>query len=357
MNTQLIDRFEQQAKNVTQAISYYKKTPVKLTDIRKVGNTFYSGSTPVRTTALRDLLNIFSIKNELVDEIKDDKDQWEPLQRTLSNIKNDRVITAITHSAGENTDIVRFDKSEIEQEAPLDLQRGLDMIKTYLENNGENIQLHSLNFNTQTLKIESQFRDIVKKIDVFKDGNDLWDTGFNIMFGENNTEVSPFLLRLICTNGLTSTEMVARRYLNTNKLKDSSFTKLINKTVEGDLTHVVSENCKRLKFTTASLREFFGARDILLGFSKDLAGAYFDDKEIQEAYGAYKIKYKNGRWLASANSNVNSYDFFNKITHCISHQDIKDSTRMQLNALASNMFFKGPDRAFQAPDPFMKLNS
>jgi hypothetical protein len=352
-----MDRFEQQAESVTRMISNYRKVPVKLTDIRKVGNTFYSGTHPVRNTAMNDLLNIFSIKNDLVNEIKNDKDQWEPLQNTLSNIKNDRVVTAITHTAGDMTDVVRFEKSEIEEESPLDLQRGLDMIKTYLENNGENIQLHSMGFNSSTLRIESQFRDILKKIDVFKDGNDVWDTGFNVMFGEQNTEVSPFFLRLVCTNGMTATEMVARRYINTSKLKDSSFTKLINKTVEQDLSHVVGENCNRLKHTNASLREFFAARDILMGFSKDIANDYFDDKQVQEAYKPYKIKYKNSRWLASANTNVNGYDFFNKITHCISHQDLRDTTRMQLNALASTMFFKGPDRAFQAPDPFTVLNS
>jgi len=353
MNTQLIERFEQQANSVKQAMSYYRKQPIKLTDIRKVGNTFYAGSNPVRTSALNDLLNVFSIKNELVNEITDDKDQWEPLQRSLSNIKNDRNITAITHTAGENTDVVRFQKASIDEESPLDLDRGLDLIKTYIENNGENIQLHSMNFNPTTLQIETQFRDILKKVDVFKDGNDIWDTGFNVFFGETRTSISPFFLRLICSNGMVATELIAQRYMNTSNLRDTTFTKLINKTVDADLTNVVQHNCNRLKHTNASVREFFAARDILLGFSKDIASAYFDDKEIQEAYSPYKIKYQNSRWLASANSNVNSYDFFNKLTHCTSHQDLKDSTRMQLNHLASTMFFKGPDMTFQAPNPFI----
>lgn len=353
MNTQLVERFEQQASNVTTAMSYFRKHPVKLTDIRKVGNTFYAGDKPVRTSALNDLLNIFSIKSDLVTEIKNDKDQWEPLQRSLSNIKNDRNITAIAHSAGELTDIVRFQKASIDEESPLDISRGLELTKTYLENNGENIQLHSMKFNSSTLQVEAQFRDTVKKVDAFENGEDIWDTGFNVFFGEMRTLVSPFFLRLICTNGMTATEMVSQRYLNTANLKEASFTRLINKTVESDLTHVIQNNCDRLKHTYASVREFFAARDILMGFNKDIASAYFDDKEIMDAYKSYKIKYRNSRWLATANSNVNSYDFFNKLTHCTSHQDLKDTTRMQLNNLASTMFFKGPDMTFQAPNPFI----
>jgi len=352
MNTQLIEQFEQKANTVTQQMSYYRKHPTRLTDIRKVGNTFYAGSRPVRTSALKDLLNIFSIKNDLVDEIKNDKDQWEPLQQTLSNIKNDRTITAIAHSSADTSDIVMFQKASIEEESSLDLSNGLDLIKSYIENNGENIQLHSMKFNPSTLQIESQFRDVNNKIDVFKNGNDIWDAGFNVFFGEARTAISPFLLRLICTNGMTATEMVSQRYMNTSNLSSSTFTKLINKTVESDLTFVVQQNCDRLQHTMASTREFFAARDILLGYSKDIADAYFDDKEIQEAYKPYKIKYQNSRWLATANSNVNSYDFFNKLTHCSSHQELADTTRMQLNALASNMFFKGPDLTFQAPNPF-----
>jgi hypothetical protein len=357
MNTQLIDRFEQLAENVNLSIANYRKVPVRLTDIKKNSNTFYTnGNMQVRNSALKDLLNIFSIKSDLVNEIKDDKDQWVPLQRTLANIKNDRTVTAIVNTCNKEQDVVRFINTEIDEERPLDLQRGLDMVKSYLESNDRNITLHQMHFNPQTLQIETQIRDNQSRIDVFNDGEDIWNSGFNIGFGENLTSISPFLLRLICTNGLTSTQIVANRYIKTNKLKQSSFFRLINKTVDNDLSAVVRDNCDRLKKCNASLRELFTARDILLGYSKDLAKDYFDDTQVQEAYKPYKIKYKNSRWLASANSNINGYKLFNDLTHCASHQSVPDTTRMQLNHLASTMFFKGPDMVFQAPDPFYMNN-
>jgi len=335
----------------------YRKVPVRLTDIKKNASNFYTNENmKIRSTALKDLLNIFSIKNDLVNEIKDDKDQWLPLQRTLANIKNDRTVTAVVNTCNGDQDVVRFIKTEITEESPLNLNNGLDLIKGYLENNNRDINLHSMHFNPQTLQIETQIRDTESKIDVFKNGEDMWDSGFYINFGELTTSVGPFLLRLICSNGMVSTQVVAQRYMDTEKLKQNSFIKLINKTVESDINSAVVENCNRLQKSNASLREVFAARDVLLGHSKDLAKEYFDDTEIQEAYRPYKIKYKNSRWLASANSNVNGYNFFNNITHCASHQDLPDSTRMQLNHLASNMFFKGPDLVFQAPNPFYKNN-
>lgn len=357
MNTQLIDRFEQLASNVKLSMANYRKVPVQLTDIKKNASNFYTdGNMKIRNTALKDLLNIFSIKNDLVHEIKDDKDQWLPLQRTLANIKNDRTVTAVVNTCNGERDVVRFLKNEIDEESPLDLERGLDLIKSYLESNDKDILLHNMNFNPQTLQIETQIRDTQSRIDVFNDGEDIWNSGFNINFGEHLTSISPFLLRLICTNGLTSTQIVANRYLKTNNLKQNTFFKLINKTVDSDLSGVVRDNCDRLRKSNASVRELFSARDILLGHSKELANEYFDDAEVQEAYKPYKIKYKNSRWLSSANSNVNGYKLFNNLTHCASHQDLPDQTRMSLNHLASTLFFKGPDLVFQAPDPFYMKN-
>jgi len=343
---------ETYSTNVLNAISQYNKVPVKLSNIRKVGANFYDGTTMVSSTALNDLLNIFSIKNDLLSEIKSDDDQWVPLQKTLANIKNDRTVTSIVHKDDDNTFITRIFKDTLEEEQDLNLARGIELIKSYMDANGKDLKIHGMFFNTKTLQIETQVRNLRKKIDVFSNGVDNWNSGFNINFGENRTVVSPFFLRLICTNGMTATEMLAQRFISSEKIKQDSFNKLVNKTVDEDFTFVVNENCNRLKESNISLNEFFGARDTLQGFSKDLTKNYFDDTEIQEAYKPYKIKYKNKKWLSTANSNINGYDFFNSLTHCTSHQELNDPTRMSLNMLASRLFFKGPDMSLQAPNPF-----
>lgn len=352
MSTQLIQDYNSKVNTVRPMIQGYTKTPVTLSSIRKTGKNFFWNNDKVEESALKDLLNVFSIKNSLLDEIKDDRDQWEPLHRCLSNIKNDRAITAIRNTIDGNSRIVRFQDTPIEEESPLNLDKGFNLIGTYLESQKDNVKLQNLGFNHLTLQIEAQFRDEECIADVFGDGSDLWNTGFGLYFGEVKSNVLPFFLRQVCTNGMMATHMASQRYLESREFKQSSFNKLINKVVGEDLINVARKNSERLRGNKTSLRELFNARSILLGESKELADTYFNDEAIKEVYKDEKLKTKNSRWLSTANSNINSYDFFNNLTHCVSHQKINDATRIQLNTAASEIFFKGPDFSYRAPDPF-----
>jgi len=354
MNTTLLDQYHQKSVEVKNQIDLFRKAPVQLSRINKTGSSFLHDGRIVRKSALNDLLNIFSIKSDLVQEIHDDEKQWAPLQRCLSDIKHDKTITAITKKEGDNTSIVRFVKEDISEEEPLNFGHGFNLLEGYLEKASESIQIQNLRFNEENLSLESSFKDINNQIDVFGDNKDLWQSGFSFLYGLQKTVISPFLLRLICSNGMMATHQVSQRYFKNKGLRQMSFNRLINKTLSEDLHHQTISSCDRMKRSNVSLREFLGARDICLGVSKDLADTYFNDSQIQEAYKPYKIRYKNNRWLSSANSNMNSYEFFNRLTHCVSHQTaLPQSTGMHLNHMASEMFFKGPDLSFQAPNPFL----
>jgi len=355
MNTVLLEQFHNQSVSVKEQINFFYKVPVQLFKINKTGKVFLYEGQRVRTSALNDLLNIFSIKNDLLGEIHDDEKQWLPLQRCLSNIKNDRVITGIIKQDGDNRVITKFIKEDIKEESPLNMGHGFNILQGYLETTNENVTLQGLRFNEENLSLESTFRDITNQIDVFGDNRDMWDSGFSFVYGLNKTIISPFLLRLICSNGMMATHQVSQRYFSNKGLRQKSFNRLVNKTLSGDLRNVTIESCERMKKCNVSLREFFNARDTCLSISKELADTYFNDEQIQEAYKPYKLRYKNSRWLSSANSNINSYEFFNRLTHCVSHQaSLPQWTGMQLNHQASEMFFKGPDLSFQAPNPFLK---
>jgi hypothetical protein len=354
MDNTLLTRFEEFSNQTKNTINLFRKTPVQLSNINKVGRRFLCDGTVVKTSAINDLMNIFSIKGELIREIRDDEHQWTPLQRCLSNIKKDKTITAITKNEGNEKVITKFLKEEIKEEESLGLGYGFDLLQGYLKNCGENVNLHTMKFNEETLSLETSFRDLQNQVDVFGDGNDMWDTGFSFIYGLNKTVISPFLLRQICTNGMTATHNVSQRYFSNKGLRQKSFNRLIGKTLSEDLKHLTVSSCDKMRKNNASLREYFNARECCLGVSKNLADAYFNDEAIQEAYKPYKIRYKNSRWLSSANSNINSYEFFNRVTHCVSHQKaLPQSTSMYLNNLASELFFKGPDLSFQAPNPFL----
>jgi hypothetical protein len=354
MNTILLEQFQNQSTDVKNQIDQFRKIPVQLSKINKSGRVFLYEGQQVRTSALNDLLNFFSVKNDLLREIHDDEKQWLPLQRCLSNIKNDRIITGITKQEGDNKVITKFLKEEIKEESPLNMNHGLNLLQGYIEIASENVKLHNFRFNEENLAMESSFRDLSNQIDIFGDSKDMWDSGFSFVYGLNKTTVSPFLLRLICSNGMMATHQVSQRYFSNKGLRQKSFNRLINKTLSNDLRVTAIQSCERMKHNNASLREFFNARDTCLSISKELADVYFNDEQIQEAYKPYKLRYKNSRWLSSANSNINSYEFFNRLTHCVSHQKgLPQWAGMQLNHQASEIFFKGPDLSFQAPNPFL----
>jgi hypothetical protein len=355
MNATLIKSYESKAKHVRESFSHYRKDPVRLSDVRRDGKQFKVGNVEVSSEALSDLANIFSIKSKLVDQIESDQEQWRPLQHALTNIKKDRTVTAVVnHGSGARPFVTKFVDKIIEQSEPLNLERGVDLIGGYLEKAEGNLEIRNFVFNPDSLALEIQIQDKANNIDVFNDGDDIWNPGFGIHYGEHRTYVAPYYLRLVCTNGMTAAHEVLQRYFNNKDMKPGAFFKLVNNVVERDMGLVCRSNATRLKGVNASLREFYDARNIVSG-KKDIMKEYFDDAEIQEAYKPYGIRYRNKRWLSSANSNVNGYDLFNRLTHAATHKAaLPMNMKTALNALASELFFKGPDIAFQAPNPFSK---
>lgn len=355
MNNNLIEDYQEKSDTVKDRIGKFKKVPIHLSRIIKDGRSFMCDGNLVQHTALNDLLGIFSIKYDLLGEIHDDEKQWIPLQKCLSNIKNDKIVTGIVKQERGNQIITRFFQEEIEKEKHLNFNHGFDLVENYLKEINSNFKLHNIRFNEYSLCVESTFRNLTNQIDVFGDGNDVWDTGFNFTYGLYKTIISPFFLRLVCTNGMTSTHTTSRRYFSLKGLRQKSFNRLVEKTVTKDLKQEAILSCNLMRNHNASLREYFNARNECLRVSKELADTYFNDEHIQRAYEPYRLRYKNNRWLSTANSNMNSYEFFNRITHCTTHQTcLPDATRANLNIQASEMFFKGPDLSFQAPNPFLK---
>lgn len=340
--------------NVLPDIKGIIKVPVQLSKIQKRGVEFFYDENSVSETALNDLLRILSIRNNLIGEIQNDETQWSPLYSSLSNIKNDRTITAFCDIRNnQEKKILRFNDEPIENISELNLNKGIEYIEGYIASQGENIKIQDVNFNLHTLQLETRFRNTDLTIDVFGDNSDLWSGGFSLTLGENKTQVSPYFLRLSCVNGMTVTHMSSQRYFQNREFRQSAFNKLIDTTVSKDLQNTVKQSSKKLKENKASLREFYNARNVLLKESEDLANSYFNDTIIVEAYKDKKVKNMNSRWLSTANSNINAYDLFNSITHCSSHQKITDVTRVDLNTVASELFFKGPDFSYKAHDPFI----
>ena len=349
----LLEEYRERCDEVKLKINNFYKIPIHLSKINKSGRSFLCEDILIKNSALNDLLNFFSIKYDLLKEIHNDETQWIPLQKCLSDIKNDKTITAIIKEEQDNQTIIHFLKEETKDKKQLNFDHGFNLMEEYFKTVNSNFLLQKIEFNEHSLSIDASFRDLTNQIDVFGDGNDMWDSGFTFFYGLYKTIISPYLLRKICANGMTSTHKVWRRYFTNKGLRQKSFDRLVNMTLSEDTKKITISSCDNMRKHNASLREFFNARNTCLSVSSQLADAYFNDEEIQEVYKPYKIRYKNDRWLSSANSNLNSYEFFNRLTHCVTHQrSLPTPVAIHLNHLASEIFFKGPDLSFRAPDPF-----
>jgi len=204
------------------------KVPVQLSKIQKNGVQFFYEDNLVSEAALNDLLRILSIRSNLIGEIQNDETQWSPLHSSLSNIKNDRVITAFCDIRDvQNKRVLRFNDEPIEEVSELNLNKGIGYIEGYIASQGENVKVQDVLFNTHTLQLETRFRNTELTIDVFGDNNDLWSGGFSIILGESKTQVSPYLLRLSCVNGMTVTHMASQRYFQNREFRQTAFNKLI----------------------------------------------------------------------------------------------------------------------------------
>jgi len=359
MSTTTLDKFVAKSNEIRQTLQGYTLAPLDIETIEKSGNTFSYNGNRLTGTSLKSLLGVLGVKDQLVNEIKDDSSQWAPLHNALTNIKQNKRVTAIVNN--HNQEIVNLFDRPIKEERQIDLSAGLRYTEAFLKDNENDLELRDFNFDPTNISIGINFKNPGSDIDVFGDGRDMWKGGFGMNFSLNKSQFYPYLLRLVCSNGMTAVHRMAQRFIDSADFSQKTFDTQVRKFLTGDaLRQEVSANAERLRGNNASLREFNAARGLVMKFDKELAVTAFSDHEIRNRYKAVGIdlnKSKGTRWQSTANSNVNAYDLFNRITNVATHSvtDENVAFRMELNRLASELFFKGPDFASVAPDPFREV--
>ena len=359
-NTNTLDQFVSNRGNIQAQVNQYNLVPMSLNQIHKNGNRFYNANSELSDKSMNSLLGVLGVKQSLVDDIEDDQKQWEPLHSALANIRSNRVVTAVRNN--EDNRIIDVYNTAITDEKPIDLTNGLRYTEEFLRTTESNLTLKNFHFNPENLSINIDFLNPDTDIDVFGDGKDFWKSGFGISFSPNKTQTYPFFLRLICSNGMHAIHRMSQRFVDSETLTQKTFMHQIQRYLSNDdRNSEVQVSCNRLRSNNASLREFYNARNVVEKIDKELAKNMFNDEEVTKRYASIGVdlKKQNKRWLATANSNVNSYDFFNNLTHAATHtlSDTDIATRMELNRLASDMFFSGPDFSTMAPDPYREVAS
>ena len=361
MSTTTLDQFVAKSAEIRQTLQGYSLVPLDIENIEKSGNTFSYNNNRLGTKSLSSLLGVLGVKDKLVNEIKDDSAQWAPLHNALTNIRQNKRVTAIQDSS--NDEIVNIFDRPIKEEKAIDLTAGLRYTEAYLRDNNTNLELQNFDFDPTNICININFKNPDSDIDVFGDGKDMWKGGFGMNFSMNKSQFFPYLHRLVCSNGMTAVHRMAQRFIDSADFSQRTFDTQVRKFLTGDaLRQEVSASANRLRDNNASLREYYSARKLVMDLDKELAVTMFNDNEIKGRYKTLGIDVakKGTRWQSTANSNINAYDLFNNLTNVATHHIQSDTNiafRMELNRLASEMFFKGPDFAAVAPDPFREVVS
>ena len=359
MSTTTLDKFVTKSNEIRQTLQGYTLAPLDIDTIEKSGNSFSYNGNRLTGTSLKSLLGVLGVKDQLVNEIKDDSAQWAPLHNALTNIKQNKRVTAVVNN--HNQEIVNLFDTPIKEERQIDLSNGLRYTEAFLRDTENDLELRDFAFDPQNISIAINFKNPDADIDVFGDGKDMWKGGFGMNFSMNKSQFYPYLLRLVCSNGMTAVHRMAQRFIDSADFSQKTFDTQVRKFLTGDaLRQEITANAGRLRDNNASLREFNAARSLVMKYDKELAVTAFSDHEIRNRYKSVGIdlnKSKGTRWMSTANSNVNAYDLFNRVTNVATHSvnDQNIAFRMELNRLASEMFFKGPDFSAVAPDPFREV--
>jgi hypothetical protein len=356
--TNTLDQFVAKSADIRQQLAGYSLVPLDIETIEKNGNAFSYNGNRLTNKSLNSLLGVLGVKDKLVNEIKDDSAQWTPLHNALTNIRQNKRVTAIRDS--RNNEIINILDRSIKEEKAIDLSAGLRYTEAYLKDNDTDLELRNFDFDPTNICININFKNPSTDIDVFGDGKDMWKGGFGMNFSMNKSQFYPYLLRLVCSNGMTAVHRMAQRFIDSADFSQRTFDTQVRKFLTGDaLREEISSSANRLRDNNASLREFYNARKLVMDLDKELGVTMFNDLDIKARYKTLGIdsSKKGNRWQSTANSNVNAYDLFNNLTNVATHHitDENIALRMELNRLASDLFFKGPDFAAVAPDPFRSV--
>jgi len=227
-----------------------------------------------------------------------------------------------------------------------------DWIKNSLETSEKDYSLKGFNFNSSKETFDLILLDETQenRIDAFGTGLDLWKMGDRFEFNSLKFDYAPFLERLSCTNGNTASQYGFAADISHSKFNDRRLETVIQKalTVKNEsVPLILQEAVSHLQKNNVSMAEFYQYRKFFENLNDDgiytgLINTYFDDKPFYQSYGV-DIKGKSQKWKSTANTGINSYDFFNMITYIASHpkeirMDREHRSQLQINV--SNLLFK-----------------
>jgi hypothetical protein len=222
-----------------------------------------------------------------------------------------------------------------------------DMVTTSLEGSSNKYEIDKVTYNDETEDVSIILTDPESVFAVYKHDN--WNRGAAIKFDQTTFNAYPFYGRLICSNGLIDgtkgmQSTIQSKSFNLNRIKRTVNKLLIHK--DGEADTMIIDAVNHLKSTNISVRELLEYRNKFLRWNEEdkyehLLRTAFSLDKISKVYG--DITEKSDRWLGTADSGRNGYEFFNDLTKMTTHTDkshIELEHAHEIQKLAAKLLFK-----------------
>lgn len=356
MQVELIEQVSNFKDTVLKKISNRDIVTFKLGDI-KFDNNISVNDSNLTMSAVNKILSTVRVKNNFIDyKEKLSTDDWSNLEETLKSVNKNAEFWAkrITNTDGSTSITKLFNKNSEEFNNNRDYKTVFtdyfDMIDLALKGTTKEFDLSLADFNDTSEEVTMRFLDKSGRVDVLSDLTDMWKMGNNISFNMLEYNSSPFFERLVCTNGMVAQNLGFKTNIKNESFNVERIQRELNKLFIKDgnerYSNMLKDNVKHLKSTDVSIREYFEYKKYFedrnsKGKYNHIMHKLFNDNDLIKAYGV-DLNQQTHKWLSTATTGRNAYDFFNDITWIASHDDktyMEKEDSFGLQTKISNFFF------------------
>jgi len=358
MQTELIDKVETFKDNVLSKISNRDIVSFKLGDISFDNNISVKGSN-LTLPAINKILSTVRVKNNFIDyKQKLSNEEWSHIESTLKTANSNAEFWAkkITNTDGSSSIVKLYAKNK-KDENLVDLKDYkkvfgdyFDMITLALKGTTKEYDLNMSYFDDNSETVTMRFIDKSSKVDVLNNLTDMWKMGNNLSFNMLEYNSAPFFERLICTNGMVAQNLGFKTNIRNDSFNVERIQNEINKLLirgEDKYSSMLMENVQHLRRTDISIREYFTYKNFFENKNYNdkynhIIAKLFNDNDLFKSYGV-DINAQSDKWLSTATSGRNAYDFLNDLTWIASHTDksrLDKDDAFELQRKVSDLFFQ-----------------
>lgn len=339
-----------QIENIKQTVKRHTIIPFAAADVKceRLNNTnvIYIKDRYVMSKN-KEIMDTLGIRSNLTKDIFSKPDEnWNYIQAAISSIDKKKQFSGIVN---DNNQMLTLNSKAVQEETQLNYDSRIDsLIDAIMSNSTHNLQ--TINFNNQTCQVEVNAA-LLDQVDCGL--GDLWNFGTSTTVGALNQQFKQFFNRLICTNGMTTSQGIAYRNSNNNTNIGKQFLKYSS---SREAISAIKPRVDRLRNCRASLYEVKLIADSLSKEDKSTFFPQYANMRQEFAERGYNIEKLNSKQTRFMYTDENLYDVFNLATNLASHQRevIGVKASAELNKAAGDMFVKGPALEYKLVDIYAK---